>query len=127
MEEMSLDRAKLIDERLTKAKRNYEEKGCASAKFPIKGQMDLIENLEIDKILKNKGYGYVLDGDIFCIYPAGIDFLKCGGFTRLIREQIEAGKHTKRMMDRAKMEPYYRWATWLLGGGWLLKLISSFF
>ena len=111
---MSLDRAKLIDYRLTKAKINFEKKGYASASFPSNSTMELVENKEIDKILRQKEYGYVMDDGTYVIHPSGIDFLKCGGFTRMIKEEIEDEKDKERIRKRAKREPFFRWLSIIL-------------
>ena len=119
---MTLERAKLIDERLRMAKENYETKNIPSVQIPIKDNMDVMESKEINAILKEKNCGYITCNNCYVITPAGIDFLKRGGFTRMILEQINQGKYQEEQMKAAKREPWFRWLTILFAALNLLQL-----
>lgn len=123
MEEMTIERARLIDERLKMAKQNYETKKVPSVQIPIKDSMDMLESKEINAILKEKNCGYITSDNYYVITPAGIDFLNCGGFTRMIQEQIDQDKYKEEQMKAAKREPWFRWLTILFAALNLLQLL----
>lgn len=125
---MSLDRAKLIDKYLFMAKENYETKGYASMKYETSNNiMEVAEFVEIGNILKAKGYGYITADSYLTITPSGMDFLECGGFTKLIQEEIDDERDKERDRKRAKREPLFRWISIILAFTQLLQFLFKFF
>lgn len=134
MYSMSEERAMMIDNIMLEALKQSENGDYPTVKLPGGSSKNLHNNISIGKILESKGYGRVMGGTTFIISVDGFDFIKWGGFTRMLKEEeIEEErkeiqhKLNKKNLRAAKREPVFRWLTVIFGSTSLIQLFMQLF
>lgn len=135
MYSMSQERAMMIDNIMLQALKQSENGDAyPTVKLPGGSSENLHNNISIGKILESNGYGRVIGGTTFIISVDGFDFIKWGGFTRMLKEEeIEEErkeiqhKLNKKYLRAAKREPIFRWLAAIFGSTSLIQLLMQLF
>lgn len=132
MHSMSPQRAMIIDNIMLQALKQKEDKGYPTVELQGGSTQILTENVAIGKILESKGCGKVVNGTSCYITPDGLDFIKCGGFTQILKDETteeerkeRQDKLTKKHLAAAKREPLFRWAAIVFGSISLIQFLMQ--
>lgn len=94
---------------------------------PVTNDDELNEYIAIGEILEPMGYAKRLTGNLFHITPAGMYFVKTGGFTSMYWEKRnEEEKKKKEEADKKKDEKIKLWLSIWAGVATLVSLILAF-
>lgn len=120
--EMTEELAQKIDS-LLKMATTSNNQVCA----PVTNDDELNEYIAIGEILEPMGYAKRLAGNLFHITPAGMYFVKTGGFTSMYwKKRNEEEKKKKEEAEKKKDAKIKLWLSIWAGVATLVSLILAF-